>query len=1177
MAARKKTKTTELAAQTDRTAPLDTGAFLKEAAKVLKLLKQDLQARSEASPAVRAALMARHEREREQERTGDSFVEWRAHFIDQVAAAWLLSCVFVRTLEDRDLLGHARIAGPGALDSQRIFFELAPSLTERDYLLTVFRELSRFTATRALFDGAHNPVWLLAPSAEAAKALLQLFRTPTAEAPAFRFGQPDTRFLGDLYQDLDEGVRKRFALLQTPDFVERYILDRTLEPAIQRFGLDETTLIDPTCGSGHFLLGAFERLYEHRRRAEPDASERDAVSKALSAVAGADINPYAIAIARLRLTLAALEKAGFKKLADAPELPIKLAVADSLLYNPQLPQQELGMIEGTSAEVWLGDAYALEDPKVAREVLHRQYAAIVGNPPYIVCKDALLRDRYRKAYASAAMQFSLGAPFTERFLQLGRLGASIGMITANSFMKREFGKKLIEEILPQWNLTRVENTSGAYVPGHGTPTVILFATAEPPQTNYVHAILANRGEPSTPADPARGLVWQSLVEHGDQVGYENEYITVARLDRDTLRRHPWSLGGGGASELKDLLEARAERKLGDVVEAIGRIAHTGNDEPYVVPAYVLRARGVPDEAIVDFVEGEVLRDWGMAEPATALFPYRINSLTPIGEQNEDARIRWLWPWRAMLWQRREPNGTHREIGKTWYEYSRFHPERFRGLGIGFAFVATHNHFVLDRGGKVFKQSAPIIKLPEGATEEDHLALLAYLNSSTACFWMKQVFQAKSSEANADHPDAERNRYEFAATQLRQLPLPPGLLGNTSLATHARELTTLATEQRSLFSLENVHDLDSDDGINWARFDTLRERMIVIQEEIDWHIYRLFSLCGPETAAPELPPSASCPRGDRPCERHLPRKSFVRRGNQPVPLQEAEAPPVSRLPPALEPTWQIRTAQIRTSSELTILEHPLYKRQWRDTDDNVDEFTFRETQNRLRRANLIANLLEAESRRSVTVLPRSFLVRSTLRTARRDDVDAVAREVLDRESVPFLAAYRFTESGLEKYAEWQKTWDLQRREDAGEAVGDIPVPPKYDQKDFRDPNYWRLRGKLDVPKERFISYPGCESDEDGEPVYGWAGWNHVERAQAMAALYNDRKEREGWSTERLLPMLAGILELLPWIKQWHNEPNPDYDGLRLGDSFEGFLQGQLREHGVTIDDLANLRPAPRKKR
>ena len=36
------------------------------------------------------------------------------------------------------------------------------------------------------------------------------------------------------------------------------------------------------------------------------------------------------------------------------------------------------------------------------------------------------------------------------------------------------------------------------------------------------------------------------------------------------------------------------------------------------------------------------------------------------------------------------------------------------------------------------RSAPVIKLPPDATEDEHLALLGLLNSSTACFWMKQV-------------------------------------------------------------------------------------------------------------------------------------------------------------------------------------------------------------------------------------------------------------------------------------------------------------------------------------------------------------------------------------------------------------------------------------------------------
>ena len=56
----------------------------------------------------------------------------------------------------------------------------------------------------------------------------------------------------------------------------------------------------------------------------------------------------------------------------------------------------------------------------------------------------------------------------------------VGMITTNSFMKREFGAKLIEEYLPTVDLTHVIDTSGAYIPGHGTPTVILFGRHRTP-------------------------------------------------------------------------------------------------------------------------------------------------------------------------------------------------------------------------------------------------------------------------------------------------------------------------------------------------------------------------------------------------------------------------------------------------------------------------------------------------------------------------------------------------------------------------------------------------------------------------------------------------------------------------------------------------------------------------
>lgn len=1192
MATKKKSPSVDLPSQADPRAPLDGALLLSRSQGLLAELEADLLVRARSSAAVREALRARHESERAQKRTADPLEVWERSFVTQVAASWLLSCVFVRTLEDRGLLGHARIAGPGATDSQRLFFEMAPSLTERDYLLAVFRELSHLSAARDLFDPKRNPVWLLGPSAALAKKLLELFRSPSAEAPGLRFGQADTRFLGDLYQDLSADVRERFALLQTPHFVEAYILDRTLERSIARFGLNETSLIDPTCGSGHFLLGAFERLFDHRLRNEPGLDVREAARLALGAVYGADINPYAVAIARFRLTLAFLEKAGYRKLADSPELPLHLVVGDSLLHNPQHAQANLGELAGQTMGAWAGQEFSLEDEAAARDVLHRKFTAVVGNPPYITVKDAALREEYRRMYATAFKTYSLGVPFTERFFQLAKHGGFVGMITANSFMKREFGKKIIEEYLPQLNLDGVVNTSGAYIPGHGTPTVLLFGSNEPPVESTVLTVLAKRGEPSTPSDPEHGHVWRSIADHGNEVGFENDFLSVANIARSTLGKHPWSLGGGGASELKELLEARAGARLGDLVRSMGRVAHTGNDEAFVAPRAALVRRGLKTEQITTFVEGEIIRDWALAEPTAAVFPYIADDThLRIDESMDDERIKHLWPYRTMLWLRREPNGTHREIGLTWYEFSRFHPERFEGQGITFAFVATHNHFVLDRGGKVFKQSAPIIKLKEGATEEDHLALLAYLNSSTACFWMKQVMMNKggSGIGRGVQDEAWEGRFEFDGTKMGTIPVPANW---QSLAPLGRVLVRLAEEREKAMPGTQIRGLFG--GSLPTELGTpprdMAQRMVAVQEELDWTVYRLFGLLEGEHATKEI---SATERAIGPWDR------FVCEWDKTNPL---ELPfghrPFEQLMDPAATQWFARNKYplpggvpfhfgaaygellaeririLREGTPLRLIETAEHKRRWKVRDVKEEAQAAAEA---WALDGLEKTLTGSETRAASAMglewlhTQASVLTGDALPTYFGDAI-GFARRAIAAESVPFLAAYRHTEAGLEKRAQWERVWELQRAEDRGETVPPFDPAPKYDQKDYRDANAWRLRGKLDVPKERFISYPGCESDQDKEPVYGWAGWNHLEQAQALAALYQNRKTEEGWGKDRLTPLLAGLLELLPWVKQWHNEPSDEFGGLRLGDYFETFLDGECHTLGLTREALRAFRPA-----
>jgi hypothetical protein len=1128
-----------------------------------KTLIPDLTARAR-QPAIERALRQRWEAEKAGSRTAAGFDEWVGHMVEQVGAAWILSCLFVRVLEDRGFLDRRRIAGEGASDSLQHFIEIAPSLTERDYLLTVFRELASYPGAADVLGPAHNPAWRLSPSNDSVRALLALLHETDAEGGLrFRFEDGDTRFLGDLYQDLSEGVRKRFALLQTPGFVERFILDQTLEPAIREFGLDHVQLIDPTCGSGHFLLGAFGRLFEHHQRTSPGLDRREHAAKALGQVFGADINPYAVAIARFRLTLAYLGAAGIDRLAKAPRIVTNLVVADSLLHGGKDEQTRLSSLATPEARpIWGHQMFDLEDTDEAERVLSRRYQAVVGNPPYIQCKDKARGDTYRTRYESCYREFALSAPFTERFFGLAAQGGFVGLINANSFMKREFGKALIEKVLPHVDLSEVVDTSGAYIPGHGTPTVILFGRNRPAVSDKICAVMGKRGEPTTPEVAEQGKVWTGIAAHHRDVGFENEYVSVAEIPRSKLAKHPWSLGGGGAAELKARIEESCGQRLTTVAKEIGFGCMTRADDIYFCPRHALRNAGVSDQFIVENVEGEVVRDWAINEPNTTLFPYD-GDLRPVAATESPAVHHFLWPHRALLWLRREPNGNHKELGMTWWEWSRFQRERFRTpLSIAFAFVATHNHFVLDRGGKVFNRSAPIIKLGADITEDDHLALLAYLNSSAACFWMKQVFYPKSthSEARPEKGIPEDNRYEFAGTGLLTMPVPTLPI---ALASLAREMEKLVAERRAFDPIEVVRRIAQTESDALATIkdaeaqsDLLERRMVALQEDMDWAVYGLLRLADGAVTG-RWSSGLALAKSDRPFARE----------DAPSGLGEAD-----------RVLWLARKEAIASSPELTLIETAVFKRRWWGARGVFasKEKTFTERAVDAARTVLAEWSEDALARHSTPISVRALhrelpvAVERLLRVLGGDDALGAIIDAVSRDGVPFLPAFAYSASGLEKHAAWEKTWAAQRAEDRGEKV-DVPLPPKYEPDDYQQFSYWSLRGKLDVPKERFISYPGCEREEDKSPVIGWAGWNHLQRAQALAALFQQRKDQDGWDKERLTPILAGLLELLPWLKQWHNDPDPSFDGQRMGDSYESFVTEKARELGLTLDELRAWRP------
>src|SRR5262249_21110908 len=159
----------------------------------------------------------------------------------------------------------------------------------------------------------------------------------------------------------------------------------------------------------------------------------------------------------------------------------------------------------------------------------------------------------------------------------------------------------------------------------------------------------------------------------------------------------------------------------------------------------------------------------------------------------------------------------------------------------------------------------------------------------------------------------------------------------------------------------------------------------------------------------------------------------------------------------------------------------------------------------------------------------------------------------------LAQLRYYRTARAKRLQWENAWDLQREQDQTGQQLDIGMPPKYRKEDFLRISYWNQRGKLDVPRERFISYPRASPDADDSLLLGWAGWDHQEQALALVSLIEERSATNRWTLEKLTPLLAGLLEVMPWVRQWHNEVEPAF-GANPAREYDAYLTTALEKHG-----------------
>ena len=1077
----------------------------RETREVRELVAAAIRLRRDVlAPALAASIQAQASelgRLRPEHFTGQPPESWLSHLVEEASGSWIAVGLLLRLTED---------------------FGLAPYLNGRDETEArgngLFSEVASWARRLgSLVLPREHPVFQMGLPEEALHALLNFFREEVKGAPRWRAAAMAPSVMADLFSELTEMARREHAFIATPDFVAEFLVERTLAPAALEFGLENLRVLDPACGSGLLLSAAFRELLKLRA---PGTSRVDArvARAALEQLHGADISPFACAWTRCALLRAVLQSVSEPQGLKLWKLPLNISQGNSLLAHVRAPNLQ---------------------------ELQRQYHVVLVEPPFITEHNPVLRKMYRTHFESASRRFSLDAPFLELAFNMAVDNGFVSALVSSSFTKREFGKPLIERVLARQELTSIIDASGAYLPGHGTPTVMLFARHRPPFSSTVRTVVCRRGEPITPSEPREGKVWTELRRHVDTPGFQGAFITVMDRSRQDFARHPWSLLPAEQVTAQAVLERKSAVRLGEVLQKVTR-ARVSFAEVMAEPATLLRNH-VPGAAVRVLVQGESLADWSLGWDEV----WAVPDLTAAHASSGPPLLLRSLPGLARLL----PSSTG-EQEEFYGAVARLFssglstPEPRRILGV--PVVARQNHFCRIRSDRFFPSSVGRIELScEHLDEEQALALLAYLNSSTAWFWLQTALPAKVLHAFEGQYrrdlDARHMLFEFSLEALMRLPIPAAVLEpgqmRQGLAACAQRLETLARKHRRcsprfvLGLLEEPGEPGSSgtgspwDGksrtslvraLAWARHDEelLLREMVVQQEEIDWLLYSALGLAQVEPihkarALPEHRPSAW--------------------------LQQE--PPVG-ISPDLATEWGARRRQRESSPLLQVFDEKSCKRSWvtrksvakdgghdhRRVHDACVRWLLMRTEQvfQVQRSPVLLTVMQLAE--AVSSDPAAVSVAQILESTTSVNVAGVLSALIEDETVPFLASWRLSPRGLLKFNDWQELWMRQRIQPVTlEDARRLAI--SFEPGDFQRSSYWRLRGRLDFPRERFIGYPGMAAS-GRETLYGWAGWTLPQQVEVLKRLYLAGRD-EAWTTERLLPIVQGLEELVPWIRFWHS--------------------------------------------
>jgi len=355
--------------------------------------------------------------------------------------------------------------------------------------------------------------------------------------------------------------RKRHSIYYTPPFVVDYIVEQTLGPVLEERTLDEVrdlALLDMACGSGSFLITAYERLLRHHAEAQqqPVLPQEERLEILTRNVYGVDLDAQAVEVAQLNLLLKALEVPG-----PLPNLNGNVKRGNSLVEGGA---EELELYFG---EDWRRVARPLNWKRAFSQVMQRGgFDVIVGNPPYQFGEfiNPLEKDYYEDRFSLAVTQYDAYWLFYEQCLQKLKDGGYHGYIVPDALLARDEPEVLRTALLNAGRILKIAHVGAVFKDPAVSGVVVILQKLSSPDDGHIvdvdrvvegeRPVTINRLEQAVFRSQRRRIfaieldlqldaLFKRMREHCQRLG---EFVNVSRGE-ETGKKHLRRLEGDAST------------------------------------------------------------------------------------------------------------------------------------------------------------------------------------------------------------------------------------------------------------------------------------------------------------------------------------------------------------------------------------------------------------------------------------------------------------------------------------------------------------------------------------------------------------------------------------------------------------------------------------------------------